>query len=272
MRNLVLVLALILGALVLMYFWVGVPTVYQEKIPEAGTPHLAYDQERLIKNIHISAFYFVPKNKINLKLAGWKEVLENNLKKLQAFHELQFRGRSHIEYSIYSEPVVGMEDNLKYDTESTEHGNQRALLSVAEELDRRSLVKREGDAYPVMFIMYEGVGASGGVIYESNLESTEEISKKLGLSASVIFKVNINSVDGFFIVARKFLADPEYVIIGVSTLAHEFYHTLGLEDKYEVSEAAAFESVSSQDLMGSGRKASLNKTYLGIEALKLFGL
>lgn len=246
-KYLILVLLLIFGAIASMYFWIGVPKIYYEKFPEESVPHLYKNPDRSIAKIKIAAFYFVPKNKISLAIPNWSAVFEEGIKKLQKFHTLELGHRSTLTYEIYPEPIKGLEDNIAYDTEVTQHGNPEALRRVAGELESRvfapsgdlyirDFAKEEQGAYRVMMILYEGVGSSG----------SENVA----------------------LVSRVFLADPRYNETGASILSHEFYHTLGIPDHYEIPTAIP----TSNDIMGSGRTRPLEKTYLGRETLRDLGL
>lgn len=230
-KALVLVLILIAGALFFMYFWVGVPKIYKLESLEVPKPHHYQNPQKSLEEIKITAFYFVPKNKMSSAISGWREILDQNIKKLQAFHRLQFRGASILNYDIHPEIVVGFLDNISYDTVSTGHGNPEGLRRVAAELEARNLFLQTDNGYNVAIIMYEGVGASG--------------------SENVAF------------VSRTFLNDPRYKDYGASILAHEFYHTLGFPDAYDPITATPL----SQDIMGLGRERPIEKTYLDVNEI-----
>jgi len=261
----------------LMYFWIGVPKVYRSVSPGLTAPHVYNNPEQSIEKIQIAAFYFVPGNKVDSQADNWREVLEAGLEKLREFHSLQFQGLSSLSYEIYPEPVIGLLNNLFYDTDITERGNPHALINIAEELEARifrstgdlflaDFAQRTESAYPALFVMYEGVGASGGVIHESELESVPEIARELGLPESVIFEVDIKSVDGFFLVNREFLAGS-HGPAGASVFVHEFYHTIGIPDGYDEETAVSYTA----DIMGIGRTKPLDKTYVSKEILKNLG-
>jgi len=93
----------------------------------------------------------------------------------------------------------------------------------------------EKHAYPVLYILYEGVGASG--------------------------------TDGVALLSRQFLSDPQYADQNNSFFAHEFYHTVGIPDAYGENSHAY-----SSDLMGLGRFLPLAHTYLDRATLKELGL
>lgn len=270
---------LVFGALAAMYFYIGVPKIYKEAYPALPTPHFYKNQERSISKIKIAAVYFVPKNKSEFLSGNWKEILEPNLKKLQEFHNLQFREQSKIIYEIYPEPIIGLKDTIEYDTENSNRGNPFGLLSISEEIERRvfnsggdlfipDFFKADDDAYPVLAIMYEGVGASGGIAYSSDLESVIDIARELDLPESMVYKIDVESVDGFFLINIAFLRDAEYLIESASLFSHEFYHTIGVPDAYNILTGID----TSQDIMGLGRHRLLEKTYLNKDTMKQFGL
>lgn len=278
-RSLVFVL---IGAGVGFAFWVLLPSLFyietNRKAPESKI-HAFHNPDFNFEKIRIRAFYVVPKNKTADAVSNWKEVMETALKKASEFHQVQFREKSILVYDIYPEPVILKENNIYYDTESTKYGNPKALINIANELEKR-VFKKEGDLYienfsqrnaseyPVLGIIYEGVGAAGGVIYESELESTGDIARKLGLSESVIYKVDVESADGFFILSRSYLTDPEYRLNGATHFYHEFAHTFGLPDGYDLKTGVS----STFDIMGEGRKKPIDIMYLDRKFTRAMGL
>ena len=232
-----------------------------------------------IGEIAMRVFYAVPKNKAETVSAGLPDGLREALEKTNAFHELQLRGKSKMSYEIFSHPVILENNNLYYDSDSTNNGNPHALIAVAEEIERRafteggdlfdrSFAAPRGTAYPVMGIIYEGVGAAGGIIYESKAESAEEIAEELNVPASLVYRVNVKSSDGFFLLNREFLSDPRYSPRGASILYHEFAHTLGIEDRYE----AQTDRVFTDDIMGGGRREPIEMNYIDSATLREMGV
>lgn len=222
------------------------PRVYEETLPRSPAPHYYGNPNLSISDIAIAAFYFLPRNKAHLVINGWRELLEENFKKIQEFHSLQLRGQSSLKYEIYPEPVIGYESNQFYDTDITQHGNPEALRRVAAEIEKRvfnqhgdlfrSDFARDKKVYRVLVIMYEGVGAAGS--------------------------------DNVAFVSRVFFQDPQYRLVSTSIVAHEFYHTLGIPDRYDIENNIP----TSSDIMGTGRSVPLERTYLNQETLKSLGL
>ena len=241
------VLLSILGLLAVIYFFVCVPKVYETNPLPTSTPHLYGNVKQPIGKVDIVAFYFVPKDKTEFQIENWFEVIEKNLQKLQAFHQFQFLEKSKMEYQIYPEPIIGFRESLAYDAQNTEHGNPEALRRIAVELKDRAFIARvpEG-AYRVIVIIYEGVGDAG----------SENVA----------------------LLARAFLTNEEYGPFAATFLAHEFYHTLGLPDRYSEQEKefpdgqqTTIQILTSTDIMGRIR-VPIEHTYLERETLKQLGV
>lgn len=251
-RYIISVLILIVASLGVMYFWVGVPRVYEGTRLTPPQLHMYNDESRPIEEISVLVFYFVPRNRLERKIENWKDLLEKNLEELKVFHELQFQNFSHLTYTIYPVPVIGLKEGIEYDTNVTQHGNPEALKRITSELEER-ILNPQGDLYRRPFIpqgydptnldpyqplliLYEGVGALGG--------------------------------DNAALVSSTYLADERFNTYGASFLAHEFYHTLGVPDGYDISTAIATEA----DIMGLGRFKALERTYLGRQTLRFLGI
>lgn len=256
-KYLALVLVLVFSTLLWMYFTVGVPVIYNGAETRQISVHRMGEEAQSIARIHITAFYFVPKNKTDTLFLEWKSILKKNLDDLVRFHDQQLQGASSLEYEIYPVPIIGREDNLAYDTELTQHGNPEALRHIVPEIESRifdstgdlyrsDLKIPEANMYHVYVILYEGVGAIGG-----------------GNAA---------------LLNRKFLSDTEWEAVDGSLLAHEFYHTLGLPDEYTIPEdvpveyTLAKEKPISASVMGLGRYRPIRQTFIGSRLLAELGL
>lgn len=243
-KYLFLVLLVIAGVLAWMSFGFTVSSVKAEPPFAAPSPHYYQNSSEPIQNIVVGAVYFVPKNKEKNKLVNWRKILEEHLGKLQDFHRIQFQNFSSIQFEIYSEPLIGLKENSAYDTDVTQYGNPAALVNISEEIDNSLLSARDDlfwrdfagrKGYKVLYILYEGVGASG--------------------------------TKGKALLSRQFLTDPQYADLGSSFFSHEFYHTLGIPDAYGEDSHAY-----SADLMGLGRFLPLENAYLDRLTLKELGL
>jgi len=221
----------------------------------------------------------VPKNLKNKTDPNLINALEDHLNKVVRFHEIQFRGLSKLKYEIFPQPIVLREDNGFYDTANTNKGNPEALLRISQEMSDRILTKggdlydeqfaeTESGEYPVMGLIYEGVGASGSAIYESDLNSAAEIAKRLGIPESEVRIVGIKGIQGFFILNKEYLTKPEYAFYGDTLFYHEFGHTLGLDDSYNQETNQPF----LMDVEGGGRNKPLDLTYIDRSSLRDMGV
>jgi hypothetical protein len=247
LRSLIAVFLIIILALVFLFYGVGTYRVEREDIPPGPRPHAYGDPSRSLQDIRVTAFYFVPKNKS--PASGWHTALARTLEKLKAFHEFQFLRTSSLTFEIFPLPVIGLRDNLVYDTESTQHGNPEGLRNVVEELEERGFFTDETAAggkeedsvknsvpYEVKIILYEGVGASGAPHH--------------------------------VLISRLFLTNPEYREGGTAILAHEFYHALGAPDGYRLDTGVP----TDEDIMGLGYRDPIERAFLKRDTLKKFGL
>jgi len=266
---------LIFASLAVTYFFVGASKIYMEEFAQASAPHIYADSEKSIGAIKIFAVYFVPRDKTEFTKEAWGKPIEAALEDLKKFHFLQLAGLSDIDYAIYPKPVIGLKEGIEYDTETTQGGNPRALLNISEELENRifkpdgdlfmrAFVERKEGEYPVLAIIYEGVGAMGGIVHESELEDKREIAKEAGVPEELIHIVDIKSVDGFFLTNIFFLENKN------SVFTHEFYHTLGIPDAYETP--GFYDIPLGKDVMGAGRFGPIEKTYIEKNTLQQLGI
>ncbi|MBI2591365.1 MAG: hypothetical protein HYW34_01665 [Candidatus Brennerbacteria bacterium] len=259
------------------YFWFSGRSVDIVNRQSVYKPtHLYGNNDVSIEKIKLMVFYAVPGDRSGLIYGKWREIMKKPLEKISDFHKLQFHGGSEIDYEIYPKPVILENSGSFYD--SNNNGNAKALKLVAEELEKRAF-KKNGDLYlenfavsprgdyPVLGIIYEGFGAIGGVIEESGLESEQEFAKLKNLPESVIFKTSVESANGFFLLSRGYLSEPEFEFYGQSFLYHEFAHTFGVQDYYDHETGLAF----SDDIMGAGRWRSLESNFISSDILKELG-
>lgn len=258
-------------------------STFQPSSGEAATRfvHVYNNPSVRLNSIRIKVFSAVPKNHASSASPTWDpNELTRVLSKMVLFHEKQYRGLSHIVFDVYPKPVILERENGFYDTDVTDRGNPHALISVGEEIERRVFrqggdlylpefsVARKGE-YRVMGLIYEGVGAAGGLIYESGRPETEaEIAKRFGIQEALVHKVDIASVDGFFLVSRDFLVKPEYAPNASALTYHEFSHTLGLPDEYDAVTGAP----TSNDIMGIGRFTPIESAFIDSVLLEKMGL
>ena len=245
----------------------GFTPVVISQLPVGQTAHLYGNKNVSIEKIKLKVFYVVPKDRTGQIYKDWRSVIEKAMAKITDFHKLQFRGYSEINYEIHSKPVILENNGSFYDENNT--GNAKALKLIAEELEKRVLEKADKQSnYPVLGIIYEGFGAVGGVIEESNLESEREFAKLKDLPESVVFKVAVESADGFFLVSRSYLFEEEYKFSGLSFLYHEFAHTFGVQDYYDQKTGLAF----SNDIMGVGLQRPFESNFISSVILKDLGV
>ena len=236
-RYLIVVLCCVFGVLISMYLFIGVPTIFTGSEGVVSNIHRSGDTTQPISNVHITAFYFVPKNKANVLFSDWHRILQENLETLVNFHKIQLQGLSTLTFDIYPEPIIGLAENLTYDTEMTQYGNPEALRRILPEIESRvSMTSVPQNTYHVYYILYEGVGATGG--------------------------------ENAALISRTFLSDEEYKVESSSLFAHEFYHTLGLPDEYTIPEGREM----SDDIMSIGRYRPISQTYISLKLLQSLGL
>lgn len=191
-----------------------------------------------IPQIKLEVIYFVPADMV--PRTQFSEVLGKALADIQAFHLREFRGLSALRYVLYPEAVVGRETTVYYEEGGTARGNPDALPKIIAELGKR-MYRVEGDLYkqsfatrkseelPIKIIVYQGVGASSGVL-------------------SVIVSYDYFTKTGY----------------GATTLYHEILHNLGVPDAYDY----LTDVPHADDIMGAGRTKPLMETYVRDEIRK----
>ncbi|MBI2013561.1 MAG: hypothetical protein HYS87_01920 [Candidatus Colwellbacteria bacterium] len=222
-------------ALAFLFFIVG-------KSTEGQGAHLYRNSDANISKINLTVFYTVPKDKMPYDFETVMASLEPALEEASAFHSLQFVDKSWIQYSIYPTVLKLERDSFFYDTEDTSRGNPNALASITEEIKDNNLIVEKKGEFTVLGIIYEGLGAAGALSEDSKL--------------------------GSFILSRDFITREEYVLSRSALLYHEFGHTLGIPDLYDLDTGEAFTS----DIMGGGRQEPLEANYIEISTLKEMGV
>lgn len=191
-----------------------------------------------ISKIKLEFVYFVPSDQKPDE--NFNIVLENAAKEIRNFHLEQFHGLSALRYAIYPKPVTGIESSAFYDGFDTANGNPGAIKKIFLETAARvfnsngdmydaKFTRRQSDELPIRVFIYQGVGASSGVL-------------------SVIMSYD------YFIKTNY----------GATTLYHEMLHNLGVPDGYDYAIGNAY----SDDIMGSGRTKPISQTYIREEIKK----
>lgn len=258
--KLLLLLAVVSAGAVVYNDW-----LQREPLFGASIGQVHHAQSHLIKleKIRIKAFYFLPKDRQESKDPNWQSLMEDGLGKLKQFYTHQLHSASDIQFEIYPEPIIGLKNTADYNGLDTNRGNPNALISIQDELNQRlflktgdqydkSFTKRTTGEYQVMAIMYEGVGSSALMLRENDASDITVLDE--GLPA--------------FLVSRYFLADEGYKDYGTTIFCHEFGHTLGLPDAYDLSTNQPL----TEDIMGSGRFRPLDYAFLSQEPKKQLGL
>lgn len=256
MRNLIILFSFLSFSLIALTLYVGVPNVKPKPVLILAHPHMYGNENISIKKINITVFYFIPKDALAKKQDTWKEITEQHLKNLSAFHALSFNNTSKISYQFFPEPIIGEKTSADYES-LFEHGDHDALMPVKDEITKRVFApkgdlhtvlpeNKESDERKVYLIVFEGNGAAGN--------------------------------DDFCLISRSYLTDPLYIDDGSTFLAHEFYHTLGLPDNYETSMYVYKDNaqipislLTKKDIMGQVN-IPLPYTYIDTATLKKMGL
>lgn len=242
------------------------------KSPGITTPkaqfHLAGEPDKKFTTIKIKAFYFVPQDAAAEPADLWHKQLTDGLQQTAKFYQLQLDNSTTINWEIYPEAVVGQQPGAFYDGTDTGQGNPHALISVRQELLQRffqqpqnpsdaAFAQTAAEEYPVIGILYEGLGSSATLI-------TDQTAATGGLD-SVTLEGNQPQA---FLVSRYFFTSDSYKDYYLSIFAHEFGHILGLADAFNLQNG----QVQDDDIMGSGRFRPLAATYLSLANKKLLGL
>lgn len=200
--------------------------------------HFYKSPAKSVAKIKLKVFYVVPTDKVNSIYGNFYLMTEKALKDIVRFHRFQFRQSSVLQYDIYPEPFFMKENSIFYNTENTNHGNPEGLRNIIPEIEetQKDFLKHKPDEFLIIGVIYEGVGASGA--------------------------------EGAFLLSRIFLSEEQYQPIASTLLYHEFGHSLGLPDQYDLKTGAPY----SNDIMGGGREKPIETSYIDKELLKELGV
>lgn len=188
-----------------------------------------------IEDIQLDVFYVVPKDKEPYIESDFSENLKKTVDEVVGFHKNQFLGKSQINATIHSETIILENEGFFYDTNDTSRGNPRALESITLEIERR-FFSEDSDAFRVIAIIYEGLGAAG--------------------------------TEGSLILSRDFISKIEYDVFRPSLFYHELGHAIGIPEGYNIETGQAY----TNDIMGAGRREPINTAYIDKETLKEMGV
>ncbi len=224
------------------------PTLLWPPKVTSASAHVYNNPQTSLADIDLYVFYAVPKNQAPSDFAVIQSNLEKTLQEVSDFHNTQFLGRSLIHAKIFDRPVILREADSFYDTADTARGNPHALVSGTLELESRAF-NPDGDLYDPTFaastgpaafrdiaIIYEGVGAAG--------------------------------TEGSLLLSRDFITRDEYALNRSALFYHEFGHSMGLPEGYDILTNAPY----TNDIMGSGRREPLSTNYIDQKSLKLMGV
>lgn len=212
----------------------------------AQSVHYFKDPSLSLDKISLKIIYFIPKDRSASINQSWKELIEPAVKDLQSFHKIQFDNRSVINYEIFPDPVIGLLEAIDYDTQDTNRGNPYALSAITDELQNRffdpagdfykgNFAKTESEDFSVIYIIYQGVGASG--------------------------------IQGSALLSLSYFINAEFSGYKESLFYHEFAHTLGMPDRFD-EESHIYTSF---DILGNGKIRPLANAYIDFETKKEMG-
>lgn len=256
MKKIFITFSILIVGLVLSVLYVGVPTVETLVFTDTNFPHFYENSNTPILKVSVLIMYFVPKDRAKQSIDNWQEVVENNFKKLQDFHSVQFSGKSEITYEFFPKIIMGEKKGKEYELKTAGYSDKEMIFPISEEITRRVLTKG-GDLYledkkieegerRVYFVVYEGEGGAGS--------------------------------GSFALLSRSYLTNKAFDFFSASFLAHEFYHTLGIPDSYEESsyvyndlQRVPVSILTSKDIMGYVR-VPIESAYLNRSTLEKMGI
>lgn len=207
-------------------------------IKPAGDFHYYQSPSVRVPGIKLEVVYFVPNDQA--PDPNFYETLKKGLAQMQTFHSREFQNLNPLRYAIYPTAVIGSESSVFYDGDDTARGNPNAIKRLIAETGRR-IYNPTGDLYseqfirrgkgelPVRVFVYQGVGASSGVL---GIIASYDYFKQTSHAPTVVY--------------------------------HELLHTLGVPDLYDYATGAS----QSDDIMGAGREKPLLETYIREEIKK----
>jgi hypothetical protein len=257
MRKLIITFIFLALSLIILALFVGVQKVEKKPVLTPIRPHMYDNESSSLENIHITVFYFIPKDVISKMDTTWQVSTQKHIEDLVSFHTMQFEGSSKITYDFFPEAIIGKRSVSEYESVLGYDDND-SLSQIKEEVISRILTdggdfyssytkfKKNTSGKDVYLIVFEGKGAAGN--------------------------------DAFALVSKSYLTDPVYKEYASTFLAHEFYHTLGLPDNYQTSsyvykdnQQVSISLLTMKDIMGQVN-IPLSHTYIDTETLKKMGL
>jgi hypothetical protein len=232
--------------------------------PGNRTLHLATEDRIAISNVDVKVVYFTPIDLEPLTNWSWNEKITNVLTEVKDFYKFQLG--NNISFNVYPKVIVGKEIHGFYDGEKTDNGNPNALISVREEVLKR-VFSTSGDLYDsqfvisnrgrfqILLIVYEGTGASAMIYQNSPSNGTDVVTIETDGPPAIIL-------------SSAYLNSAYYTDFGSTILAHEIGHSFGLSDSSDLATGA----YKDNDLMGAGRRRTIDSTYISDKNKKLLGL
>ncbi len=237
--------------------------IYRIKTPQLETkiePHFYNNPQISLNNINLMVFYVASSKSLP---DNWHKNIEETLEKIKAFHNLQFKNLSHLDYKIYPKPLILDIKNIQLSEE--QNHNIIKAIKIAEEIENQIIQGQidqnfaflSNNAYNILVIIYEGAGLYGGLISEEKISFLEK---------NLTYNTNLRKFQGFVFISADYLMKNELKKIGPSLFYHELAHTFGVPDKYNQRE------VLSLDIMGRGRWESLENNYFDYQTLVKMGI
>lgn len=236
------------------------PPIELSQLKIQSEPHLYNNPQISLRKINLLVFYVSPPG---LSSNNWYENIKEVLEKIKAFHYLQFKKLSIIDYKIYPQPLIFDIKNKQ----SFEEGNHNLLkaIKIAEEIETQIIQKKidknfiplSNNSYNVLGIIYEGAGLYGGLISEKKISLVER---------NFTQETSLHKFQGFVFISIDYLTKEGFKKIGPTLFYHELAHTFGIPDQYDPQQ------IFSLDIMGRGRWEILENNYLDHQTLVKMGI